>query len=103
MVHKLDPPKTWNPMLENYLLGLGLGIRDAESLDTEESIKRYVRCQIFCLLGSILFTDKWSHSYKSSTWLSKTVSIFRQEIDYMDEGSNFLTICGNFCDGRTKG
>ncbi|RYQ81330.1 hypothetical protein Ahy_Scaffold1g107290 [Arachis hypogaea] len=33
-------------------------IRDVESLDTEESIKRYVRCQIFCLLGSTLFTDR---------------------------------------------
>ncbi|KAL4330643.1 hypothetical protein AHAS_Ahas13G0420600 [Arachis hypogaea] len=33
-------------------------IRDAEPLDTEESIRRYVRCQIFYLLGSTLFADK---------------------------------------------
>ncbi|XP_057719467.1 serine/threonine-protein phosphatase 7 long form homolog [Arachis stenosperma] len=39
-------------------LGWVRRIRDAELLDTEESIKRYVRCQIFCLLGSTLFTDK---------------------------------------------
>ncbi|RYR39997.1 hypothetical protein Ahy_A09g045644 [Arachis hypogaea] len=41
MVRKLDLPQT-----------------DAEPLDIEQSIKRYVRCQIFCLLGSTLFTDK---------------------------------------------
>ncbi|RYQ86711.1 hypothetical protein Ahy_B10g106348 isoform B [Arachis hypogaea] len=39
-------------------LGCVRTIRDAEPLDTKESIKRYVRCQIFCLLGSTLFTDK---------------------------------------------
>ncbi|RYR31926.1 hypothetical protein Ahy_B01g056874 [Arachis hypogaea] len=33
-------------------------IRDAEPLDTLESIQRYLRCPIFCLLGSILFPDK---------------------------------------------
>ncbi|RYR75547.1 hypothetical protein Ahy_A01g000097 [Arachis hypogaea] len=33
-------------------------IRDAESLDTLESIQRYVRCLIFYLLGSTLFPDK---------------------------------------------
>ncbi|KAL4365659.1 hypothetical protein AHAS_Ahas07G0128200 [Arachis hypogaea] len=39
-------------------LGWVRRIRDAEPLDTEESIRRYVRCQVFCLLGSTLFTDK---------------------------------------------
>ncbi|RYR55296.1 hypothetical protein Ahy_A06g030534 isoform A [Arachis hypogaea] len=39
-------------------LGWVRRIRDAEPLDTEESIRRYVRCQIFCVLGSTLFTDK---------------------------------------------
>ncbi|QHO47658.1 serine/threonine-protein phosphatase 7 long form homolog [Arachis hypogaea] len=39
-------------------LGWVRRIRDAELLDTEESIRRYVRCQIFCFLGSTLFTDK---------------------------------------------
>ncbi|RYR17292.1 hypothetical protein Ahy_B03g062053 [Arachis hypogaea] len=33
-------------------------IRDAKPLDTLESIQRYVRCQIFCLLGLTLFMDK---------------------------------------------
>ncbi|XP_016198992.1 protein MAIN-LIKE 1-like [Arachis ipaensis] len=107
-------------------MGWVRGIRDAEPLDTEKSIKRYVICQIFYLLGSTQFTDKstayahakylpllrdfewihtyswgsaclahlyralchasrWSQSYRSSAWLSKTIAIFRQEIDYMDE------------------
>ncbi|KAL4350422.1 hypothetical protein AHAS_Ahas10G0140400 [Arachis hypogaea] len=39
-------------------LGWVRRIRDAEPLDIEESIRRYVRCQIFCMLGSTLFTDK---------------------------------------------
>ncbi|RYR67069.1 hypothetical protein Ahy_A03g013311 [Arachis hypogaea] len=39
-------------------LGWVRRIRDAELLDTEESIRQYFRCQIFCLLGSTLFTDK---------------------------------------------
>ncbi|RYR61022.1 hypothetical protein Ahy_A04g018117 [Arachis hypogaea] len=43
-------------------------IRDEESLDTEESIRRYVRCQIFCLLGSTLFTDK-STAYAHAKYL----------------------------------
>ncbi|KAL4314979.1 hypothetical protein AHAS_Ahas15G0139200 [Arachis hypogaea] len=42
--------------------------RDAEPLDTEESIKRYVRCQIFCMLGSTLFTDK-STAYAHAKYL----------------------------------
>ncbi|KAL4274790.1 hypothetical protein AHAS_Ahas20G0042400 [Arachis hypogaea] len=63
MVRKLDPPLTWNPML-----GWVRTIRDVESLDTEESIKRYVSCQIFCLLGSTLFTDK-STAYAHTKYL----------------------------------
>ncbi|RYR43396.1 hypothetical protein Ahy_A08g039809 [Arachis hypogaea] len=43
-------------------------IRDAESLDTEESIRRYVKCQIFYLLGSTLFTDK-STAYAHAKYL----------------------------------
>ncbi|RYQ98929.1 hypothetical protein Ahy_B07g086759 isoform A [Arachis hypogaea] len=43
-------------------------IRDAESLDTKESIKRYVRCQIFYLLCSTLFTDK-STAYVHAKYL----------------------------------
>ncbi|RYR69029.1 hypothetical protein Ahy_A03g015546 isoform B [Arachis hypogaea] len=43
-------------------------IRDEEPLDTEESIRRYVRCQIFCMLGSILFTDK-SIAYAHTKYL----------------------------------
>ncbi|RYQ89414.1 hypothetical protein Ahy_B09g096080 isoform E [Arachis hypogaea] len=39
-------------------LGWVRRIRDVEPLDTEESIRRYVRCHIFCLLGSTLFADK---------------------------------------------
>ncbi|XP_057719334.1 protein MAIN-LIKE 2-like [Arachis stenosperma] len=43
-------------------------IRDEEPLDTEESIRRYVRCQIFCLLGSTLFKDK-STAYAHAKYL----------------------------------
>nr|XP_025670485.1 protein MAIN-LIKE 1-like [Arachis hypogaea] len=43
-------------------------IRDAESLDTEESIRRYVRCHILCLLGSTLLTDK-STAYVHAKYL----------------------------------
>ncbi|XLU60401.1 hypothetical protein S245_019610, partial [Arachis hypogaea] len=39
-----------------------------EPLDTEETIRRYVRCQIFCLLGSTLFTDK-STAYAHAKYL----------------------------------
>ncbi|QHO10853.1 uncharacterized protein DS421_15g493150 [Arachis hypogaea] len=149
-------------------LGWVRRIRDADPLDTEESIRRYVRCQIFCLLRSTLFTDKstayahakylpllrdferihtyswgtaclahlyralcrasrydtkemdgplnllfvwawermpcialvprqtlppaeipiakrWSHSKRTTAWLSKTVKTFRHDIDYMQE------------------
>ncbi|QHO42205.1 uncharacterized protein DS421_5g152180 [Arachis hypogaea] len=50
------------------MLGWVRRIRDAEPLHTEESIRRYVRCQIFCLLGSTLFTDK-SNAYAHVKYL----------------------------------
>ncbi|RYR50414.1 hypothetical protein Ahy_A07g037017 [Arachis hypogaea] len=80
LVRKLDLPQSWNPRL-----GWVRSVRDEEPLDTEKSIRRYVRCQIFCLLGSTLFTDKWSHSERSTAWLEKTVVTFRHDIDYMQE------------------
>ncbi|KAL4288549.1 serine/threonine-protein phosphatase 7 long form homolog [Arachis hypogaea] len=49
-------------------LGWVRRIRDAEPLDIEESVRRYVRCQIFCLLGSTLFTDK-STAYAHAKYL----------------------------------
>ncbi|KAL4372779.1 hypothetical protein AHAS_Ahas05G0015900 [Arachis hypogaea] len=49
-------------------LGWVRRIRDAEPLDTEESIRRYVRCHMFCLLGSTLFTDK-STAYAHAKYL----------------------------------
>ncbi|XP_016196243.1 serine/threonine-protein phosphatase 7 long form homolog [Arachis ipaensis] len=58
-----------NHSSKSYIkLGWVRRIRDAESLDTEESIRRYVRCQIFCLLGSTLFTDK-STTYAHAKYL----------------------------------
>ncbi|RYR72856.1 hypothetical protein Ahy_A02g007072 [Arachis hypogaea] len=59
LVRKLDPPQTW--------VGFDVS-RDAQPLDTEESIRRYIRCQIFCLLGSTLFTDK-STAYAHAKYL----------------------------------
>ncbi|RYR24260.1 hypothetical protein Ahy_B02g057750 [Arachis hypogaea] len=162
--------------VKSYIkLGWVRRIRDAEPLDTEESIRRYVRCHIFCLLGSTLFTDKstaythakylpllrdfeqihtyswgaaclahlyralcrasrydtkemdgplnllfvwawermpclapvprqtlppaeipvarrWSHSERTTAWLSKTVETFRHDIDYMQEDFLFLSV-----------
>ncbi|XP_025611823.2 serine/threonine-protein phosphatase 7 long form homolog [Arachis hypogaea] len=49
-------------------LGWVRRVRDEEPLDTEESIRTYVRCQIFCLLGSTLFTDK-STAYAHAKYL----------------------------------
>ncbi|QHO31416.1 uncharacterized protein DS421_8g241420 [Arachis hypogaea] len=49
-------------------LGWVRRVRDAEPLDTEDSVRRYVRCHIFCLLGSTLFTDK-STAYAHAKYL----------------------------------
>ncbi|RYR75598.1 hypothetical protein Ahy_A01g000157 [Arachis hypogaea] len=43
-------------------------IRDTQPLDTWESIQCYVRCQIFCLLGTTLFIDK-STAYAHAKYL----------------------------------
>ncbi|KAL4391344.1 hypothetical protein AHAS_Ahas03G0235700 [Arachis hypogaea] len=49
-------------------LGWVRHIRDAVPLDTEEFVRRYVRCQIFCMLGSTLFADK-STAYAHAKYL----------------------------------
>ncbi|KAL4344872.1 hypothetical protein AHAS_Ahas11G0221800 [Arachis hypogaea] len=95
----------------------GQVVSEAEPFDILESIQRYVRCQVFFLLGSTLFADKsmtyahakalchasrydtkkmddplnllWSHSKRTAAWLSKTTTTFRQEIDYMKEVNGF--------------
>ncbi|RYR02857.1 hypothetical protein Ahy_B06g081692 [Arachis hypogaea] len=47
-------------VLRNLIkLGWVRSIRDAEPLDTQ----RYVKCQIFYLLGSTLFTDKLAYAH----------------------------------------
>ncbi|KAL4337915.1 protein MAIN-LIKE 2-like [Arachis hypogaea] len=43
-------------------------IRDTLPLDTWESVMRYVRCHIFCLLGTTLFMDK-STAYAHAKYL----------------------------------
>ncbi|XP_015973254.1 serine/threonine-protein phosphatase 7 long form homolog [Arachis duranensis] len=43
-------------------------IRDTQPLDTSESVQRYVRCHIFCLLGTTLFADK-STTYAHAKYL----------------------------------
>ncbi|RYR64263.1 hypothetical protein Ahy_A03g010393 [Arachis hypogaea] len=35
--------------------------------------------------ANIQVARRWSHSSRSTAWLSKTTAIFRQKIDYMDE------------------
>ncbi|RYR13866.1 hypothetical protein Ahy_B04g070628 [Arachis hypogaea] len=61
------PPALSSSSKSYIKLGWVRTIRDAEPLDTDEFIKRYVRCQIFCLLGSTLFTDK-STAYGNSKY-----------------------------------
>ncbi|KAL4300603.1 hypothetical protein AHAS_Ahas17G0217400 [Arachis hypogaea] len=62
-----------NSSSKSYIkLGWVQGIKDAEPLDTEESIKTYIRCQILCLLGSTLFTDKstaYVHAFRANPYL----------------------------------
>ncbi|RYR01508.1 hypothetical protein Ahy_B06g080384 [Arachis hypogaea] len=43
-------------------------IRDTQSLDTWETVQRYVRCHIFCLLETTLFADK-STAYAHTKYL----------------------------------
>ncbi|XP_057760131.1 serine/threonine-protein phosphatase 7 long form homolog [Arachis stenosperma] len=52
-------------------------IRDAEALDTPESMQRYVRCHIFCLIGTTLFPNKSTSlvSYKYLPLLRNFVEI----------------------------
>ncbi|RYR69895.1 hypothetical protein Ahy_A03g016432 [Arachis hypogaea] len=39
--------------------------RDTEPCDTQESIERYVRTHIFCMLGTVVFPDKSTTSLNS--------------------------------------
>ncbi|RYR01698.1 hypothetical protein Ahy_B06g080560 [Arachis hypogaea] len=39
--------------------------RDSELCDTQESVERYIRAHIFCVLGTIVFTDKSTTSLNS--------------------------------------
>ncbi|RYR40076.1 hypothetical protein Ahy_A09g045746 [Arachis hypogaea] len=39
--------------------------RDTEPCDTQESIERYVRAHIFCVLGTVVFPDKSTTSLNS--------------------------------------
>ncbi|QHO00746.1 uncharacterized protein DS421_13g409050 [Arachis hypogaea] len=103
-------PKVSNSSKSYIKLAWVRRVRDAEPLDNEDSVRRYVRCHIFCLLGSTLFADKstayahakylpllrdfdrihtyswgWSHSARTTAWSSNTVVTFRHHIDYMQE------------------
>ncbi|XP_057740314.1 serine/threonine-protein phosphatase 7 long form homolog [Arachis stenosperma] len=113
-------------------------IRDAEPLDTEESIRRYIHTYSWgsaCLAHlyralcrasrydtkemdgplNLLFVwawermpclapvprqtlppaeipvaRRWSHSERTTAWLSKTVETFRHDIDYMEEVNSYI-------------
>nr|XP_025624708.1 protein MAIN-LIKE 2-like [Arachis hypogaea] len=71
--------------LKSYIkLGWVRRIRDTEPLDTKESIKRYIRCQIFCLLGSTLFTDKSTAYAHTNIWAyadKSTVFVWAYAVD----------------------
>ncbi|RYR48867.1 hypothetical protein Ahy_A07g034953 [Arachis hypogaea] len=58
-------------------LALVCRIRDAEPLDTLNSIQRYVKCQIFYLLGSTVFADKstaYTHANGSTLIVGSSMS-----------------------------
>ncbi|RYQ99859.1 hypothetical protein Ahy_B07g087869 [Arachis hypogaea] len=68
---KLDPPDTLNePGPDDHVLGkVNIAwvrrCRDTEPCDTQESLERYVRAHIFCMLGTIVFPDKSTVSLNS--------------------------------------
>ncbi|RYR63415.1 hypothetical protein Ahy_A04g021215 [Arachis hypogaea] len=43
-----------------------------------------------------MFDLWWSHSERTTAWLSKTVETFRHDIDYMQKGSNMPIILWHF-------
>ncbi|RYR47632.1 hypothetical protein Ahy_A07g033578 [Arachis hypogaea] len=49
---------------ENWIRQIPL-TRDSEPCDTQESLERYVRAHIFCVLGTIVFPDKSTVSLNS--------------------------------------
>ncbi|KAL4390068.1 hypothetical protein AHAS_Ahas03G0108100 [Arachis hypogaea] len=68
-----EPVSGWTDSSSEFVQSQGIVIfgREpsvSEPLDTDESIRRYVRCHIFCLLGSTLFTDK-STAYAHAKYL----------------------------------
>ncbi|RYR39967.1 hypothetical protein Ahy_A09g045611 isoform A [Arachis hypogaea] len=58
---KLDPPDTFNEVAAAALALTG----GTERCDTQQSIERYVRTHIFCVLGTIVFSDKSTTSLNS--------------------------------------
>ncbi|KAL4364893.1 hypothetical protein AHAS_Ahas07G0051600 [Arachis hypogaea] len=69
-----EPVSGWTDSSSDFVQSHSMAIFErepvlshAEPLDTEESIRRYVRCQIFCMLGSTLFTDKLT-AYAHANW-----------------------------------
>ncbi|RYR54922.1 hypothetical protein Ahy_A06g030182 [Arachis hypogaea] len=74
-------------------------IRDTKPLDTWESVQRYIRYHIFCLLETTLFADKsmayahakWSHHPRTRTWMLRSVTSIRHDIDYMKSACNNLS------------
>ncbi|RYR50400.1 hypothetical protein Ahy_A07g037001 [Arachis hypogaea] len=69
---KFDLPDTFNeePDPQNHILGnVNLAwirrCRDTEPCDTLESVERYVRAHIFCVLKTVVFPDKLITSFNS--------------------------------------
>ncbi|XP_072076775.1 serine/threonine-protein phosphatase 7 long form homolog [Arachis hypogaea] len=78
--------------------------RDSEPCDTQESLERYVRAHIFCVLGTIVFPDKstvslnskflpllrdfhrisgWSHWRRHTRNIQRSTAHFRRGLDDM--------------------
>ncbi|KAL4357236.1 hypothetical protein AHAS_Ahas09G0166500 [Arachis hypogaea] len=51
--------------------------RDSEPCDTQESIERYVRAHIFCVLGTVVFPDKSTTSLNSNWGAASLAHLYR--------------------------
>ncbi|RYR10607.1 hypothetical protein Ahy_B05g079054 [Arachis hypogaea] len=80
---KLDPPDTLNEpgpddhVLEKVNIAWVRRCRDTKPCDTQESLERYVRAHIFCMLGTVVFPDKSTVSLNSKFLIDLLVTIMQ--------------------------
>ncbi|QHN91591.1 uncharacterized protein DS421_17g576200 [Arachis hypogaea] len=100
----------WRPETHTFHLPVGEvtvtleDCRNTEPCDTQESLERYIRAHIFCVLGTIVFPDKstvslnskflpllrdfsrisgWSHWRRHTRYIRRPTAHFRQGLDDM--------------------